>query len=275
MASIKIYNMVTERVIEKIEDAIKAAENGENVIAPWHRPWFQSGMPINLVSKKPYRGINVFLLSMMGFASPYFVTFKQAQKLGGKVKKGAKGLPVVFWKWVEMDKDEDGNKLEKKKKIPFLRYYRVFNVDQCEGFEDKIPEIQTREFNPIEDAEKIISDMPNRPEMTHEQARAYYRPSCDIVNMPKHELFESDEEYYSTAFHELIHSTGHTSRLHRKEVMDSNFFGSHDYSIEELAYLKSWLGKLKDDTKLLVMASGRAQKAADYILGKEYKPKDD
>jgi len=289
MASQKIYEMVTERVIDKIKVAIAEIENGETGIAPWRRPWYQSGIPQNLVSKRAYRGMNVFLLSALGYASPYFVTFNQAKKLGGKVKKGEKGCPVVFWKWVEVDKDKDGNDLDKPKKVPFLRYYTVFNVDQCEGFESKVPAIETRELNPIAEGDAIIDNMPNRPTIEHGQARAFYRPATDLVNMPKHELFNSDGEYYSTAFHELVHSTGHTSRLNRKEVMDSNFFGSHDYSCEELvaemgavylcneigleatfdnsiAYLKSWLKKLKDDVKMLVVASGRAQKAVDYIL---------
>jgi len=294
MASIKIYNMVTERVVEKIEDAIRAAEEGDKaVIAPWHRPWFQSGgLPMNLVSKKAYRGMNVFLLAMMGYASPYFVTFNQAKKLGGKVKKGQKGLPVVYWNWVEVNKDQNGKTLDKPKKIPFLRYYTVFNVDQCEGFEDKIPAIETRDFNPIEEGEAIIANMPNRPTMEEGVARAYYMPATDTVNMPRKELFNGDAEYYSVAFHELVHSTGHASRINRKEVTDGKFFGSHDYSVEELvaemgavflcneiglettfdnslAYLKSWLGKLKDDTKMLITASGRAQKAADYILDRK------
>lgn len=291
-ANDKIYNMVTERVVAKIEDAIRAAENGETVIAPWHRPWFQAGMPMNLVSKKAYRGMNVFLLSMIGYASPYFLTFNQVRKLGGSVKKGEKGMPVVFWKWIEVSKDKDGKKLEEPKKIPFLRYYTVFNVEQCEGIEDKIPSMPTRTFNPIEDGERIIANMPNRPNMENGEARAFYRPTTDTVNMPRKELFDGDAEYYSTCFHELVHSTGHASRLNRKEVTDGNFFGSHDYSVEELvaemgaiflcneigvattfdnslAYLKGWLAKIKNDTKMLITASGRAQKAADYILGRK------
>jgi antirestriction protein ArdC len=294
MASLKIYEMVTERVVTAIQDAIRDAENGnKNAIAPWHKPWFENGTPVNLITKKPYRGINVFLLSMMGYTSPYFLSFNQVKNLGGNVKKGEKGIPVVFWKWIVKNEDEDGNKLDKPKNIPFLRYYTVFNVAQTEGIpEKKIPAIKTRIFNPIEDGDKIIANMPNRPTMTHDQARAYYMPSLDVVNMPKHELFESDNAYYSTCFHELVHSTGHASRLNRKEVTDANSFGSHNYSLEELvaemgavflcneigitstfdnslAYLKSWLSKLKEDTKLLVMASGRAQKATDYIIGEK------
>lgn len=291
MASQKIYDMITERVINQIQDAIIAAENGNTrVIAPWNKPWFDTGTPTNLVSKKAYRGINVFLLSMLGYVSPYFLSFNQAKKMGGTVKKGEKGFPVIFWKWVEVTEDEDGNKLAKAKKIPFLRYYTVFNVDQIDGIENKVPTIEARQFNPIQDAEKIIANMPNRPEINHKEARAYYTPALDSVNMPKPELFKSEPEYYSTCFHELVHSTGHASRLNRPEVMDGNRFGSHAYSLEELvaemgtvflcneiglespfnnslAYLKSWLGKLKDDTKMLITAAGKAQKASDYILG--------
>lgn len=297
MANEKIYQMVTERVIQKIQDAIHAVENGELGIAPWRRPWFQAGLPLNLVSKRPYRGINVFLLSALGYASPYFVSYNQAKKLGGSVKPGEKGCPVIFWKVSNYEKDKDGNPYGVTasgkpivKTSWLLRYYTVFNVSQCEGFEDKIPELPTRVFNPIQDGDRIIDNMPNRPTITHNEARAYYRPACDTVNMPKHELFNSDGEYYSTAFHELVHSTGHASRLNRDEVTNIDVFGSHTYSTEELvaemgsvylcneigldamfdnslAYLKSWLDKLKDDVKMLVVASGKAQKAVDYILG--------
>jgi len=298
MANLKIYEMVTERVVTAIEDAIKNAENGGNVIAPWQKPWHSIGNPTNLITKKPYRGINVFLLSMMGFVSPYFLSFNQVKKMGGNIKRGEKGIPVVFWKWIVQNEDEDGNKLDKPKNIPFLRYYTVFNVSQTDGIDEKkIPAIKTRKFNPIEDGDKIIANMPNRPTMTHDQAKACYMPSIDCVNMPKHELFKNNSAYYATCFHELVHSTGHSTRLNRKEVTDGHSFGSHSYSVEELvaemgsvflcneigidstfenslAYLKSWLGKLKDDTKMLVMASGRAQKAVDYIIG-EKEPEDE
>jgi len=295
MANAKIHEMITERIVVKIMDAIKDIEEGRLGIAPWNRPWFNSGAPTNLISKKAYKGINIFLLSALGYSNPYFVTYNQAKKLGGNVKKKEKGCPVIFWKVTAFDKDKEGKPLVNKKgektqrKCFMLRYYTLFNVEQCEGFEKKIPTIETREFNPIVDAQKIIDEMPNRPTLSHNEARAYYVPSQDAVNLPKTDLFKTDEEYYSTAFHELVHSTGHTSRLKRKEVMDGNSFGSHDYSIEELvaemgavflcnecgiesteqnslAYLKSWLGKLRNDVTILVSASGRAQKAVDYIL---------
>ena len=122
----KIYQMVTERMVAELTVG--------NV--PWHKPWAGGGMPCNLVTKREYRGINVFMLSMMGYTSPYFLSFKQIQALGGKVKKGEHGTPVVFWKWLDVtDKQKDGT--NKAKKIPFLRYYTVFNVDQTENIDAK------------------------------------------------------------------------------------------------------------------------------------------
>ena len=114
-----------------------------------------------------------------------------------------------------------------------MRYYTVFNLEQTEEID--IPESQTRDFNPITKAEKVIHEMPKAPVIEHIEHRAYYRPSDDVVNMPKANLFKSDEEYYSTLFHELTHSTGHTSRLNRNEISNISLFGSHDYSKEELA----------------------------------------
>ena len=298
MASEAIYQMVTERVVQKIQDAIKALEAGATaVIAPWRRPWFQTGIPSNLISKKAYRGFNVFFLSCLGYTSPYFVSFKQAKDMGATIKKGEHGYPVVFWKWVEVDKDDDGNALAKPKKIPFLRYFTVFNTEQTEGIDPKkIPSVEVRIFNPIAEGDAIINNMPHRPQIEHGGGRASYCPSTDIVRLPNHETFNTDGEYYSTAFHELTHSTGHVSRLNRSEVMDGISFGSHSYSREELvaemgsvflcneigleatfdnslAYMKSWLGKLKDDTKMLIVAAGRAQKAVDYILGNNFEDK--
>lgn len=315
MASQKIYDMVTERIVQKLNDAIAAIENGEIGIAPWKRSWYQAGIPQNLVSKKAYRGMNVFMLSALGYAQPWFVTSLQATELhidfdhwgkyrgrkagfdkkGNLIKainKGEKGCPIVFWKKIMVDKDTNGQPLDKPKAVMFLRYSTGFNVEQCNGLDHRGPELPTREFNPIAEGEAIIANMPNRPKMEDKQARAFYRPSDDMVNMPRKELFDSDEAYYAVAFHELVHSTGHTSRLDRSEVMDANIFGSHDYSVEELvaemgavylcneigiestednslAYLKGWLKSFKSDTKMLVVASGRAQKAADYILDRQ------
>ena len=249
-------------------------------------------MPLSLASKKPYRGINNFLLGMQGFRSPYWVTFNQVKKQGGTVKKGEKGTVIVFWKWLK-EKDKTTGK-ETGKNIPLLRYFRVWNTDQCEGL--KVPDFETVkpiDFNPIAECERIVNGMPMPPTIETSGTAAYYVPKKDLVNMPPANTFGSPETYYGVLFHELAHSTGHESRLNRKELMQGSKFGSNDYSLEELvaemtsamvagsagigtelidnsaAYIQNWLKKLRDDKKLLVMAGGRAQKAADYILNEK------
>ncbi|TKJ41199.1 hypothetical protein CEE37_05915 [candidate division LCP-89 bacterium B3_LCP] len=276
------YQVITDRICELLE-------KGE---IPWQRPWNSGNdFPKNLASKKEYRGINPFMLASMRYTSPYWLTFKQAKDLGGGIKAGEKGTPVVFWKWIEREDESTGE----VNKIPFLRYYTVFNLTQTVGIpEDKIPALdeETREFNPIEEAEKIVANMQRRPEIQNIESRAYYRPSQDLVNMPKKELFKSDEEYYSTLFHELTHSTGHENRLNRKGIGELQGFGSHSYSKEELCaefgsaflcgesgiverviensagYIQGWLKRLRSDKKFLVQAASQGQKAADFILNK-------
>jgi antirestriction protein ArdC len=278
----KIYEMITDKIIEQLEKGT----------VPWRMPWngYVKGFPQNFTSKKDYRGINIFLLKLAMRSTPYWITYKQAKQLKGSVKKGEKGYPVIFWKFLETTDKETGE----KKNVPLLRYYTVFNLDQCEGI--ALPEIdqpETREFSPIERVEKIINDMPNKPTINHNEARAFYRPAADLVNMPKKELFISDAEYYSTLFHELAHSTGHLSRLNRESEAKNHMFGSADYSKEELiaemgaaflcaessienetiensaAYIAGWLSKLKNDKKILIQAAGKAQKATDYILDRQ------
>ena len=140
------YEVITNKILEKL---------GQGVI-PWRQPW-STEMPKNVVSKKEYRGINVFMLGCMGYANPYWLTFKQAKKLGGHIRQGEKSTPVVFWKWIDKE-TEDGE----KESYPVLRYYRVFNIAQCEDIpEDKIPvQENVREFHPIDEAEKVVQDMP-------------------------------------------------------------------------------------------------------------------
>lgn len=284
-SKIDVYQIVTDQIIEMLEQGT----------IPWSRPW-QLHCPVNLVSKKAYRGINVFLLDcsarQQGYSSPYWVSYKQAQQLGGHVLKGEKSTIVVFWKFLAFkEKDENGETAFKE--IPFLRYYRVFNIEQCDIPEDKIPQTSKLDFNPVDQAEEIIANMPNRPGITYDGGnRAFYSKLSDSVHLPPRDRFKAEDVYYSTAFHELVHSTGHSSRLNRKTLTDSHSFGDHDYSQEELvaemgaaflcgtcgidrtadnsaAYIQSWLKALKNDKKMVVQASSKAQKAADYILGNE------
>jgi hypothetical protein len=190
------------------------------------------------------------------------------------------------WKWIELDSQDTESG---KKNVPFLRYYTVFNLEQTEGIE--IPAVERRKFQPIAEAERIIHHMPRAPVIEHKQPQAYYLPADDLVNMPNSNLFRSDEEYYSTLFHELTHSTGHASRLNRAELSKINLLKSHDYSKEELvaemgsaflcgrcgitpkvienqaAYIQGWLKQLQNNKKWLIYAAAKAQKAADFILG--------
>jgi len=281
-----VYALVTNRIIKQLEAGI----------IPWKKPWASTGFPKNLISKYEYRGINVFMLASMRYIQPYWLTFKQLKSLGGSVIKGEKACPVVFWKWLEKENDEE----EKSEKYPLLRHYWVFNVQQCKGIDKKIPELPVRqkEFEPIEEAKSIVKNMPNPPKFRGEKNQAYYNVKEDVVNIPVELMFGSREEYYCTYFHEISHATGHPDRLARKEVIEKNMFGSADYSKEELvaemgaaflcdhagifqetlensaAYIQGWLSKLKNDKKMLLFAASQAQKAADYILNKkERKPK--
>ena len=167
------------------------------------------------------------LLDSLSFENPYFLTYRQAKTLGGFVKKGESGFPIIFWQFVEDETSED------RKRIPFLRYYTVFSILQTSGIE--IPTIQTVESNPIEEAEKIISEMPNPPAIELGGNQPAYFPSLDLVKIPPREQFDSAEQYYLTLMHEMVHSSGHKSRLNREGIVEQGVsFGSESYSKEEL-----------------------------------------
>lgn len=288
-----VYEIITSRIIEQLEQGK----------VPWKQTWTEGGLPQNLFSKNYYRGINMWLLMSLGYSNNYFLTYKQMKALGGSLKKGEKPCLVVFWKWLkpkEEGKEESVNSAPKGK--PILRYYTVFNIEQCEGIsEDKIPvrEVFQRNNTPIELCEQVVNDMPNRPVIKHKENRAFYSPFFDYVNMPKLKTFDSSESYYDTLFHELVHSTGHITRLNRKELTDMQSQGGDVYSLEELiaeigacylashtgilnngfennvAYIQAWLDKLKNDKKFIIYASAKAQKSVDYILNVQTKEQDE
>jgi antirestriction protein ArdC len=278
------YEIITDRILDMLEQGT----------IPWQKGWRAAGAARNLASKKVYRGINQIILGCSGYSSPYWMTYKQAADKGGQVRKGEKSTPVVFWTWIDKrqpDQDDDTT-AKSPGKIPLLRYYNVFNLEQIDGIEAPETDQPAADFTPIEHAEQIIAGMPGRPTLDHGGDRAYYRPSTDHVQMPIREAFNSPEEYYSTVFHELAHSTGHVSRLARPGITSQTaHFGNHEYSQEELvaeftaamlcgvagieqqtiensaAYIQGWLKALQNDKKLAVIAAGQAQKAADLILG--------
>ena len=197
-----VYGIVTEKIINLLEQGV----------VPWHRPWTSTGLPRNLVSKKPYRGINHFLLSASKFVSPFWLTMRQANELGGHVRKGEESSVVVLWKVDDVKdnaEDADHEQPEPKSRRRFLlRYYRLWNLEQCElpqAMLDKLPKIETHEHDPIEAAEKIITEMPNPPEIQYAGSKAFYSSITDRITLPPRELFASAEEYYATALHETVH----------------------------------------------------------------------
>lgn len=276
-----VYEIVASRIIESLNQGI----------IPWQKPWYGTSTgAISFQTKRPYSLLNQILLQQPG----YYLTFKQVQDHGGKVRKGSKAKVVVFWKQVKVQtENKDGEK--EYKLVPILRYYQVFHQSDVEGIE--FPEIKTvKEPHPQEAAENIIKGYLDRePDLTFEAClsnEAYYAPISDKVVVPSIEQFEIVEEYYSTAFHELTHSTMKSTRCNREHGNSNAAFGSQDYSKEELvaelgaaalvnhsgleseksfrnsaAYIQSWLKVLKDDPKFIVSASGKAEKAVNYILG--------
>ena len=276
------YEHITDRITSLLHQGT----------VPWHKPWkAQTSLPRNYVSGKPYRGINVFLLLALSYESPFWLTLRQANQLGGSIRKGEKSCPVIFWKQPEKVIPEAEADAPEQRKIPLLRFYHVFNLSQCEGINAvetaSTLEADTLSLLPAE----IVAQMPQRPVIKHGLTRSFYSPGEDWIGMPEQARFESVEHYYATLFHELIHATGHEQRLNRNTITESAGFGSNPYCKEELiaemgaaflcghadivertidnsaAYLDGWLKQLQSDKTLIVHAAAQAQKAADFILG--------
>lgn len=268
-----------ERVTNHILDLLKKG------VVPWKLPWTHSA-PVNLVTGKRYRGANVLVLRSAGFESPYWLTYKQAQNLGGFVKRGEQGCPITFWNQIEAPK-EDGT--EEKKVV--LQHKAVFNIAQVEGVD--APSVSTEStFAPISSCDEIVTSYKNRPAIVHGGQQAWYSPAQDLIKMPQQEAFSSSAAYYSTLFHELVHSTGAEHRLKRGGVVDATRFASHEYAFEELvaeigaaylaaragidanttpssaAYIASWMDRLNNNPRWFVMAAAIASSAANFICDK-------
>ncbi len=276
-----IYAEVTDRIITALEQGT----------VPWHKPWVggSSGC-ISYSTGKPYSLLNHILL---GGVSGEYITFKQCTLAGGHARKGEKSKMVVFWKPFETENEETGE----VEQHFFLRYYNVFHLSQCEGVSPRwaVSVAPASNLQPDVQADTLIKDYIDRSGVkltVTASDRAFYRPSTDEVVIPQLSQYQKVEEYYSTAFHELTHSTGHHSRLNR--ISDVAAFGSHEYSREELcaelgaaflvnhcgletessfnnsaAYIAGWLKALKDDKRLIVSAAGAAERAVSLVLGKE------
>ncbi|MBL7814707.1 MAG: DUF1738 domain-containing protein [Saprospiraceae bacterium] len=289
-----MYQVITDRIIAELEKGV----------TPWRKTWSSFGLARNYQSGKIYKGINMFVMNLLSpHSTPYYLTYKQAQEMGGQVKKGAKSMQVIYFNMVFKDGNDQTVSKEvaeslgdNVKVMKFLKYYNVFNVEDIEGIDFKFEEIRLLPNEKIERCEQVINSYPSPPQFVEkDRSKAYYSPLEDLVNMPPIEQHDSAEFYYSTFFHELIHSTGHAKRLGREEVKTPNKFGSIPYSQEELvaelgasflcgitgidrepiiensaAYIQGWLKKLKDDKQFVFKAAAEAQKAVDFIIGSSF-----
>lgn len=288
------YDAITSRIIERIESGV----------VPWQSPSIaRVGFPKNFSTGKPYSGINVFLLGSQEFQSPYFLTFIQARELGGHIRKGEKGFPVIkvgtWTRETEGESTADGESAVERRK--FLKLYTVFNACQIDGIAfPEVPKCETfTESAMAANARRIVAEMP-RPPTINEGRKSFphYIPELDTVEMPSRETFRAEWRFYKTLFHELAHATGHECRLNRQSLTENRgryavgeekkiycleelvaemaaaFVGARAGIIEDgfensAAYLHGWLDvlKVKDHKTWLVKAASDAQKAADYVLG--------
>ena len=293
---------VFEKIAQRFLDALS-----ENIV-PWQKPWsFTFGenldltkLAISYTTKKPYSMVNQWLMP-----SGEYISFNNCKKLGGSVKKGAKSFEVYgfFPKWRIIATNEwvdveplhlDESEYEK---VPCLRAFKVFNIEDCEGIKPHtFPKAETPKVEPITKAEDVISGYCNKyPTLKFHRVRqdsAYYAPLRDEIFVPTLAQYQVKEEFYSTAFHEIAHSTGHQTRLNRSGITKHDGFGSENYSKEELiaemasamtlnyigidcakafnnsiAYVQSWAKKIKKDPKIVAIAASQAEKASKLILG--------
>lgn len=270
------YQGITNRIIELIES--KQA-------LPWKKPW-HSVAPVNAVSNRRYRGINRLVLSAQEFFDPRFLTFKQALELGGHVRKGQRGTSVAFWRFP----DEQEQQLKQVPKV-ICRQFTVFNVEQCDGL--GLPPVQQHNQNvdALEAVTRMIDGFSNRPKIVFTGERAFYSSKFDLIHVPPAQAFESCEAFFQTTAHECSHSVWHPDRLNEPSLFEGVEFGSAPYAFGELvaeisasflcgefeisnqtpqsaAYVKSWLRALKNNPAWIVKAAAKAEKAADYILGR-------
>lgn len=280
-----VCTIVTNRIISQLEHGT----------VPWRKPWTDAGMPENLISKRAYQGINVWLLTSLGYPHNLFLTLEQLKELNGSVKRNEEANIVIFTRRKEKKVKAKIDRIvpEQILKMPLFSYYKVFNIAQCDGIPAEMLPRQQEDVNRFIDAYEIYTNMPLAPEIYEEHDFAYYHGHGDYVNMPYMEKFDSCDSYYATLFHELVHSTGHASRLNRKAWLKKTSYATSNqdkYSLEELVaemgacylesvagitnivfqqnagYIDGWLSKLKSDKWFVVIASALSQRAIDYIL---------
>lgn len=271
-----VYDDITEKLVMSLEEGK----------IPWKKPWRSDGAngPTNLFTGRPYTGINIFILGMSPFQSPYWMGFGQMKKCGGWLKKGSQHTKII--RWAPIMKTDDAGETHCVGLTPLV--LQVFNTDQMEKVD--IKKFEERVVQSHTEAEKIVDGMPKRPELVFGGNRACYSLGEDKIRLPKQGQFVDDPEYYSTLFHEMVHSTGHESRLGR--LKNSSRETPMDYAREELvaecgaqflmseagldnqvrensvAYIQGWLSVFRQDKTIFLKAARAAQTAANFILGK-------
>ena len=277
-----LYETVSARIIAELE---KGA-------APWIKPWSATAgrnVPANAITNRPYSGCNVILLWLAqdrGWATPRFLTFKQALELGGHVRKGEHGTKVYFVKQLKVHDKDDAD--DEGRIVPMLREYVLFNCDQCENLPARVMTAGTVKPRNPDERDSMIDEFLACTGVTIREGfgEAYYRPSDDYISLLNFTAFKSAAHFYGVAFHELGHWTGHKSRVDRDL---KHRFGDRAYAAEELiaeltaaflcaefsldgdlrhsGYIQSWIGLLKADSHAFFTAASRAQAAADYLRG--------
>jgi len=282
-----IYQKITNRIVAQLD-------KGE---IPWARPWAFTNPAINYVSRRPYSMLNSMLLPLPG----EYLSAKQIENLGGEIKKGEKPHQVVFTKKFGVEKNitkkGKNGKTETKSKThicTFLRFYEVYHLSQVSGIETKIKENDI-ENNPIEKAEAIVKDYVERSKVIlsiKKSNRAFYSAVKDMITLPELNQFVDVNSFYSVAFHEMAHSTGHSARLNRPNFSEAAF-GSENYGREELcaeisaanimavagletaktfknaaAYIQGWRKAIKNDPQAIVKAAQQAKAASNLILNR-------
>jgi antirestriction protein ArdC len=285
----KSYEQITDKIIAALDKGI----------VPWHKPW-RSLSPQSAVTGKAYQGVNRLLLSFSPYSDPRWLTYRGAMQLGGHVKQGERSefSIVKFETFEKSEEGKDGS--EHVKRVPWMKAYAVFNVEQCEGLD--LPQLVqvVSDKSVVEKVEDLIDGYAARPRIEHGGDQALYNPVFDTLKVPHPETFDITEEYAATMAHELIHSTGHFTRLNRRAKDEIRGFGSQEYSKEELiaeigaaflcadmqidtegvfdnsvAYINAWKKVITGSDKIVIEASSAAQKATVFILGEKVIERDE
>jgi antirestriction protein ArdC len=275
-----LYQEVTDKIIAALEAGT----------APWQKSWSalaEHGLPRNGMSGRHYQGINTMLLFMeaqqRGFDDSRYMTFKQASEAGYKIRKGAKSIPVYFFKKLEIEERDQQSGDTTKKNVPYLTEYRVFNAQDIEGLEPSV--VRPAQWKPVDVMEKLVKKL--GVNVQYGGSRAFFDPNGDYVRMPVRGVFPDAEAFYGTLSHEIAHWSGHSSRLNRQ----FGRFGDEAYAREELraelasaflaaetgiagsteshaAYVGSWIKALKNDRREIFRAASDASKIVSYMLGR-------